>query len=261
MLVVGIDVGSVSAEAVVLKDGEVVGRSALPTGASARRAGERALQAALERSGVTGEDLDYIVATGYGRASLEFANRQVTEISCHARGAHHLFPDVRTVIDIGGQDSKAIRVDENGAVIDFAMNEKCAAGTGRFLEVMARALELKVEDLQELSLHARRAASINSICTVFAESEVVSLIAEDVPVDEIVAGLHASIAERVSSLVRRVGLEPRVVMTGGVARNRGVVRALEEHLGCSVTVPEDPQIVGALGAALLAEDFACRSIG
>jgi predicted CoA-substrate-specific enzyme activase len=257
-IVAGIDVGSVSAEAVIWQDGRALATSIVATGASSRRAAERALETALETSGLRRGDIDYIVATGYGRAAVDYANRQITEITCHARGAHHLFPDVGTVIDIGGQDSKVIRVDTSGSSIDFVMNEKCAAGTGRFLEVMARALEVDMGALQELSARARRVASISSMCTVFAESEVVSLVAENVPVDEIVAGLHAAIAERVSAMAHRVGLAPRVVMTGGVARNGGVVRALEQRLSCAISVAPEPQIVGALGAALLAVQFVLR---
>jgi len=260
LLVAGVDVGSVSAEAVIMQNGQVRATSIVPTGASSRRAGERALEVALGQAALGLADLAYIVATGYGRAVLNFAHRQVTEITCHARGAHHLFPDVGTVIDIGGQDSKVIRVDAKGAGSDFVMNEKCAAGTGRFLEVMARALEVEVTDLQELAHRAARPARISSMCTVFAESEVVSLVAEDVPMEEIVAGLHAAIAERVSVMVHRVGVAPRVVMTGGVAKNGGVVRALEQRLGCVITVAPEPEMVGALGAALLAGQYASRRV-
>jgi predicted CoA-substrate-specific enzyme activase len=194
------------------------------------------------------------VATGYGRVAVEFADTQVTEISCYARGIHHLYPEVMTVIDIGGQDSKVVAVGPGGKPLDFAMNDKCAAGTGRFLEVIARAMELDLEDMGPNALRARRAADISSTCTVFAESEVVTLVAEGVPREEIVAGICRSIARRVGGMARRVGVEPPVAFAGGVAKNVGVVRALEEVLGETLIVPEEPQIVGALGAALVARD-------
>ncbi len=255
-LVAGVDVGSVSGEAVLLAGGQIVAQSTVPTGSSSRLAGERALGLALERAGVRREEVTFLVATGYGRTAIASAQRRVTEITCHARGAWHLFPGVATVIDIGGQDCKAIRVGERGAAADFVMNDRCAAGTGRFLEVMARALEVPLEQLAELSGRAVRVASISSMCTVFAESEVVSLVAEGVAVEEIVAGLHAAVAERVSGMVQRLGLAPPVVMTGGVAYNAGVVRAIERRLGCPVTVPPNPHLVGALGAALIAAELA-----
>jgi len=252
----GIDVGSLSAEAVLLRNGTILAYSILPTGANSRGAAERALDEALEKAGIRQDDIAATVATGYGRINVPFAARQVTEISCHARGVTHLFPDARTVIDIGGQDSKAIRVAPGGKVLDFAMNDKCAAGTGRFLEVMARALEVELAELGNLALEARKAAAISSMCTVFAESEVVSLIAQGVPRDEIARGLCNAVAERIANLVHRVGLEPQVVMTGGVAKNAGVVRAIEEKLGERLVIPPEPQITGALGAALLAEETA-----
>lgn len=258
MLAVGIDIGSLSAEAVVIKDGEMVGYSILPTGADSRQAAERALTLALARAEESPEAVVCAVATGYGRMNVPFADLQVTEITCHARGAFQLYPDTRTVIDIGGQDSKVIRLDASGVVADFAMNDKCAAGTGRFLEVMARALETEVEALSDLAAGAARAARISSLCTVFAESEVVALIGQGKPREEIARGLLESVAERTAALVSRVGLEPPVLMTGGVAKNAGVVRALSERLGVKVAVPPEPQIVGALGAALIAWSRAVR---
>jgi predicted CoA-substrate-specific enzyme activase len=178
----------------------------------------------------------------------------VTEISCYARGIHHLYPEVQTVIDIGGQDSKVVAVGPRGRPLDFAMNDKCAAGTGRFLEVMVRALQMELKELGPSALRARRAANISSTCTVFAESEVNSLVAEGADREEIVAGLCRAIAQRVGAMARRVGVEPPVAFAGGVAKNVGVVRALEEALGAQLVVPEEPQIVGALGAALVARD-------
>ncbi len=252
-LYAGIDVGSLTTEAVLLRGREILGYAITRTGADAAGAAERALRAALERAGVPRAEVARCVATGYGRMRVPFAQRQVTEITCHARGASFLYPGARTVIDIGGQDSKVIRLEADGSVTDFLMNDKCAAGTGRFLEVMAQALELAVEALGEVDREAERAAEISSMCTVFAESEVVSLIARGVPRPEIVRGLHAAVAERTAALAHRVGVVPEVVMTGGVAKNKGVVAALAARLGVPILVPPEPQIIGALGAALVAQ--------
>ncbi|MGC7846894.1 acyl-CoA dehydratase activase [Desulforudis sp. 1088] len=251
-IVAGIDIGSLSAEAVIMGAKEILGYSIVPTGADSRKAAETALEKALASAGRSRDAIRFVVATGYGRANVPFADLQVTEITCHGRGAVYLFPGARTVIDIGGQDSKVIRLDERGTVVDFVMNDKCAAGTGRFLEVMARALETEVERLSEVAATAGRPAAISSMCTVFAESEVVSLIGQGSPRDEIARGLLESVAERTASMVHRVGLVPEVVMTGGVAKNSGVVRALAKRLGTVIHVPDEPQIVGALGAALVA---------
>ncbi len=259
IVVAGIDVGSVSAEAVLMAGGRILAQVVTATGANSRVAGDRVLEMALREAGVTREQVRFIVATGYGRKALEKASRSVTEITCHARGAHYLFPEVATVIDIGGQDSKVIRVDRSGAAVDFVMNDRCAAGTGRFLEVMARALDVPLERLGETSGRAHRPAAISSTCTVFAESEVVSLVAEGVPVEEIVAGLHAAVAERIHGMVQRLGLAEPAVMSGGVAHNSGVVRAISKRLGCSLKVAPEPHLVGALGAALVASEMASRA--
>ncbi|HHY45838.1 MAG TPA: 2-hydroxyglutaryl-CoA dehydratase [Firmicutes bacterium] len=256
MPVAGIDVGSLSAEAVIMRGDEVLGYSILPTGADSRGAAEKALAVALENAHMTAGDLAFIVATGYGRISVPFANKRVTEITCHAKGAHFLFPKTRTVIDIGGQDSKVIQIDESGRVVDFAMNDKCAAGTGRFLEVMARALEVDLEAMGDLSKKSRKHLVISSMCTVFAESEVVSLIARGEAKEDIISALHESVAERVSSLAQRVGVLHQVTMTGGVAKNEGVVRSLGQKLGMPMNIPPEPQIVGALGAAIISRELA-----
>ncbi len=258
-VVAGIDVGSLSAEAVLLEAGRVVNFSIIPTGVDSRKAAEKALTAAMESAGLQFDDLAVIVATGYGRISIPFAHKRITEITCHGRGAFYLDPAVRTVIDIGGQDSKVIRLNQQGKVLDFAMNDKCAAGTGRFLEVMATALEVELENLAALSDQAVRAISISSTCTVFAETEVVSLLAGGADRAEIARGLHESIAARTSSLVYRVGLDEAVMMTGGVAKNSAVVKALEEKLQLRIIVPPEPQIAGALGAALLAWEDCCAA--
>ncbi len=244
MIVAGMDIGSITAETVILQDNQMLSSSIVPTGANSRTAAERSLAAALKQASLRQEDLAAIVTTGYGRASFPSATKMITEITCHARGAFFVYPETRTVIDIGGQDSKVIRLDKQGRNVDFQMNDKCAAGTGRFLEVMARALEVKLEDLGRLSRSAQRTIKISSMCTVFAESEVVSLIAENQPQEVIIRGLHDAIADRILGMVRRVGVEEKVTLTGGVAKNEGVVQALEERLGVKVLVPPEPQIIG-----------------
>jgi predicted CoA-substrate-specific enzyme activase len=202
---------------------------------------------------IDGSSIKRIISTGYGRNSLEFADKAVTEITCHAVGAHYLNPKVRSVIDIGGQDSKAISIDERGGVKDFAMNDKCAAGTGRFLEVMARALEVDLEDFGNLSITADQPSKISSLCTVFAESEVISLISQGEKRENIIAGIHESIAARVSAMANRVGIKTPIMMTGGVAKNVGVLKALETKLGQPIEVSEKTQVTGAIGAALIAQ--------
>ena len=258
MIFAGMDIGSITTETVILEENQILTSTILPTGANSRRAAERSLDAALAKAKIKREDLAFIVSTGYGRASFPLANKMITEITCHARGAFFTRPQTRTVIDIGGQDSKVIRLDGKGRNVDFQMNDKCAAGTGRFLEVMAHALEVEVEDLGRLSLSAPGTIKISSMCTVFAESEVVSLIAENQPKEVIIRGLHDSIADRIVGLVRRVGVEPDVTLTGGVAKNGGVVHALEGRLGVKLFIPPEPQIIGALGAALLARGLSTR---
>jgi len=256
MYAVGIDIGSTSGEALILKGDDIVAWSIVDTGYNSRRAAVLALEEALAQAGLSWSDVGPVVSTGYGRMAVEFAERRVTEISCYARGIHHLFPQVRTVVDIGGQDSKVVAVGPGGRALDFAMNDKCAAGTGRFLEVTARALQLDLDELGSCALRARQAAPISSTCTVFAESEVITLVAEGVDRAEIVAGLCMAIARRVGAMARRVGVEPPVAFAGGVAKNAGVARALEKVVGESFLIPEEPQIVGALGAALIARDGA-----
>lgn len=250
----GIDVGSLTAEVVIVEQGEIVSYTICPTGSNSRKAAETAMKEALLKADLSLSDLQYTIATGYGRVNIDFADKRVTEITCHGRGAYFWNSGVRTVIDIGGQDSKVIRLNADGRVVDFAMNDKCAAGTGRFLEVMAQALEVELNRLAELSGKAENTISISSMCTVFAESEVVSLIARGLPREDIARGLHQSIADRTAGLVKRVGLEELVMMTGGVARNSAVVSALNDKLKTVMIIPPEPQIAGALGAALLAEE-------
>jgi len=253
MFVAGIDVGSLTAKTVILNDeGRVVGQAITLTGAFSQKAGEKAFEMALAMADIGASDITYVLATGYGRKNIPFAHAEMTEISCHAKGAHQLFPEARTIIDIGGQDSKAIALSESGAPVNFIMNDKCAAGCGRFLEVMARALETEVEKMGELSLRSTKNIQISSMCTVFAESEVVSAVANKCSRSDIINGIHQAIAKRVSIMIDHVGLIERVMMSGGVAKNIGVVRALESQLGTTLLVPEEPQLVGALGAAFIA---------
>ncbi len=258
--VAGIDIGSLSAEALILDmEGGIAGYAIVQTGANSTDAALSALEKAFLASGIKRDQIRRTVATGYGRVSIPFADKRVTEISCHAMGAFHLFPDTGIVIDIGGQDSKVIRVGEGGRVLDFAMNDKCAAGTGRFLEVMADKLQVELDDMGPLSLKAGGEVGISSVCTVFAESEVVSLVARNHPKEEIIRGLHRAIVNRVWSMVKGIGVRGAVTMSGGVAKNTGVVRLMEEKLGQPIHVYSEPQIIGALGAALLARrDFQGR---
>ena len=254
-LVAGIDSGSTTTKAIVLdRERKVLGFSILPTGAESRNASSQALSRVLDEIGACQQDLSFVVATGYGREIAGDAKGTVTEITCHARGVHALMNTVRTIIDIGGQDSKAIRINGQGRVQDFAMNDKCAAGTGRFLEVMSQSLGVPLQAMGERAARATKEVRVSSMCTVFAESEVVSLVAKGERVEDILNGIHQAIADRVASLALRVGLEPPVAVTGGVAMNGGVVRALEVRLQASVAVPENPQLTGALGAAMIAWD-------
>ncbi len=251
MYVLGIDSGSTSTNAVLMNEKkEILAYRILRTGAKSTESAKKILELILSDAGLTRDDIDVIVSTGYGRVSIPFADKNVTEISCHGKGAHFLNPDVRTILDIGGQDSKAIRLNEKGEVTDFVMNDKCAAGTGRFLEMMARTLEVGVDELGSLSAQSKKDITISSMCSVFAESEVISLIAQDTDTADIVHGLHKAIIERAYSLIRRVSPEPGYMMTGGVAKNAGVVKALEEKVGESVYISPEPEIVGAIGAAL-----------
>jgi predicted CoA-substrate-specific enzyme activase len=268
MLTAGLDIGSVSTEMVILKDGEVLCVQVIPTGSSSKRAAEEVFEKTCRKASLDRSSFDFIVTTGYGRKAvingqkngdMDIGDKAVTELSCHARGAFELDNEVRTVIDIGGQDSKVIKVGPGGRGLDFVMNDKCAAGTGRFLEVMARTLEVTVEQMGDIALSAGKTVAISSMCTVFAESEVVSLIADGCPKESIIRGLMDAVAVRVSGMAHRVGLERRVMLTGGVAKNGGVVRAMKEKTKTDIEVSDDPQIVGALGAAFIALDEAMKT--
>ncbi|MFZ5867060.1 MAG: acyl-CoA dehydratase activase [Thermodesulfobacteriota bacterium] len=260
MYFVGIDVGSLSTETVIVDHtGTMVSYHISSTGANSRTAGEGSFAAALASGGIAQSDVNFTVATGYGRVSIPFADKTVTEITCHARGAVHLFPATQTIIDVGGQDSKVIRVSQDGKVADFNMNDKCAAGTGRFLEVMARALEIDLDRMGPLSLRSTCDVSISSMCTVFAESEVISLVARATPKEDILNAIHKSICNRLAPLMDAVGIRMEVTMTGGVAKNSGIVEKIREKVGQPINVPEEPQIVGALGAALIARDMSTHA--
>ena len=252
----GIDSGSASTDVVILdQDANIVSGIVLPTGAGASMSAEKALNAAVEDAKLTRADISRVVTTGYGRTAIENSDKSITEITCHARGAHFLDPSVRTVIDIGGQDSKVIVMDQDGRVLNFVMNDKCAAGTGRFLDMMARTMEMTLDEMSLKGLTYKEDINISSTCTVFAESEVVSLIAENKATDDIVHGLDKSVASRTVSLAARVGGTAPFMMTGGVSRNKGLVKALEEKLGARLVISEKAQLCGALGAALYAREM------
>ena len=251
MYVLGIDSGSTSTNAVILNENkEIVAFDVVRTGAKSGESAERILSEILERAGLKREDISLIVSTGYGRVSIPFADENVTEISCHGRGAHYFNPDVRTILDIGGQDSKAIRLNENGEVVDFVMNDKCAAGTGRFFEAMANAFEMSLPDFCKLSLQAKNTIPITAQCTVFAESEVISLVGEGKPMDEIAAGIQLAVAKRCFVMAKKSGATDSITLTGGCAKNEGLKKAIEKVLKIKVVdLSIDPQLMGALGAA------------
>lgn len=248
----GIDVGSTASKCIVLKDGKEIEGKALISFGAGTSGPMRAWQEVLLQAGLTAENLEFVLATGYGRNMVEGADAQMSELSCHARGACELFPDARTVIDIGGQDAKVLRIGVNKTMENFVMNDKCAAGTGRFLEVMARVLEVDINDMADLSARSRQRVNISSTCTVFAESEVISQLSSNTDKCDIINGIHRSVAGRTGGLAKRLGIVPQVVMTGGVAKNAGVVKALEEELNTTIVTSPLAQYAGALGAALFA---------
>jgi (R)-2-hydroxyacyl-CoA dehydratese activating ATPase len=256
----GVDVGSTQTKAVIVgEDGRMVGRSLVETGANVMRAAENAFAEALADAGVREEEVEYVIGTGYGRYRVTFGNTQVTEISCHGRGAVHMFPATRTVVDMGGQDTKAIKVSPTGEIVDFCMNDKCAAGTGRFLGAAASALGLGLDELGPTAMRGTRPIRITTTCTVFAESEVLSWLGRGKKIEDILLAVHQSIAARSAGLLRRVGLDGEVTFTGGVARNVAMVHTLQERLGVELNVSEDSHFMGALGAALFALDHVLTS--
>lgn len=252
MYTMGIDIGSSSSKAVILRDGgEVVAATAVQAGTGSSGPA-RVLREIQTCSGLSLKEMSFVLATGYGRAGVEAADKQMSEITCHAKGVFFQNQEARTIIDIGGQDVKAISLDERGGIRQFYMNDKCAAGTGRFLEVMARVLEVNLDELSSYHFRSNHPATVSSTCTVFAESEVISLLSQGIPKEDIIAGIHFSVAVKACALAQRVGVREEVVMCGGVARNGGVADAIQSALGARVTVTHTPQLTGALGAALLA---------
>lgn len=249
----GVDVGSTQTKAVMMEESAgIVGRAIVDTGANVSKAAENAFLTLCHAVQVDPRAVGFVVGTGYGRYKIAFGNAQMTEISCHARGAHHVFPNTRTVIDMGGQDSKAIRVGPGGEVLDFVMNDKCAAGTGRFLANAAEVLGISLDEVGPLSLQATRPVKITTVCTVFVESDILSYLAQGKKGADILGGVHLAIAKRTVSLARRTSIEPAITVTGGVARNIGMVKALEEVLGVPLQVSPDSHFTGAIGAALYA---------
>lgn len=256
MFAAGIDIGSTASKAVIVDEkGALKAKAVVPIG-TGTVGPARVFAQVLEQAGIVRDDVGWITATGYGRFSFEGTNDQKSELSCHAKGITWLLPATRTIVDIGGQDIKVMRISDQGRLQNFVMNDKCAAGTGRFLDTMAKVLDVDVTDLSNLSSHADESIEISSTCTVFAESEVISKLAANVKLENIVAGIHKSVARRVASLVQRVGVQPDVAMSGGVALNEGLVHSLEEEIHSQINVHQDCQLAGALGAAL----FACRSM-
>jgi len=259
MLVAGVDVGSTTTKAALLDENKRIrALSLVDTGANVVRAAERAFGKAMRQAGLEEWDVNFTVGTGYGRYRVPFGDLQVTEISCHAKGACFLFPLTRTILDMGGQDTKAIRVNERAEVKDFAMNDKCAAGTGRFLAAAAQVLGLGLEELGRVSTQAKKPLKITNVCTVFVEQEIVMHLARGCQVADVLAGVHSAIAGRSVALLRRVGLEEQITFTGGVARNSGMVGALEERLKLKLNVAPESQHIGAIGAALFAWEQAAR---
>lgn len=258
----GVDVGSTQTKAVIIDESQqIISRSLIDTGANVIRAAEGAFNTALAEGGIQDEEIEYVIGTGYGRYRVTFGNDQVTEISCHGRGAVHMFPNTRTVIDMGGQDTKAIRVSPTGEIVDFCMNDKCAAGTGRFLGAAAAALDIPLDELGPTALRYEKPVRISTTCTVFAESEVLSWLGKGKKIEDILWGVHQSIANRSAGLLRRVGIEEEVTFTGGVTKNTAMIEALVLKLGLRMNVSEESHYMGALGAAMFALDHILESRG
>ncbi|MDH5644008.1 MAG: acyl-CoA dehydratase activase [Gemmatimonadota bacterium] len=256
----GVDVGSTQTKAVIIDEKmEIVGRALTDTGSNVVKAAEKAFQQAMSDAKLEEREVEYVVGTGYGRYKVTFGNTQVTEISCHGRGAVHMFPETRTVVDMGGQDTKAISVAPSGEIVDFCMNDKCAAGTGRFLGAASSALDIPLGELGNTALRGERPVKISTTCTVFAESEVLSWLGKGKKIEDILLGVHQSIAARSVGLLRRVGIHDEVTFTGGVAKNHAMVETLNERLGLKVNVSDESHYMGALGAALFAMDHILTS--
>ncbi len=257
MITAGIDTGSSSAKAVIIEDSKIISSSIIPTGPNSTETARQVLEEALSTNGVSMKDIKYVVSTGYGRINVPFAQKNITEISCHARGVVAVFPKARTILDMGGQDCKAIRCDEQANVLNFLMNDKCAAGTGRYLERIATTLNIPIQDIGPLSLQTVEGpAPISSFCTVFAQGDVISLLRQGKHINDILAGVCEALTERIQTLIRRIGLVEDFSISGGIAKNIGVVKRLERNLGVKAYIAPEPQIIGALGAALFAQRLA-----
>jgi predicted CoA-substrate-specific enzyme activase len=250
----GIDVGSTMTKAVILNKG-IIASIIGPTGPEQRRLANKVMEEALSRAALSFQAITYVVSTGYGRINVPFADKQFTEISCHAKGIVSLFPNAKTIIDIGGQDIKAIKIDTTGKTTDFVMNDKCAAGSGRFIEVIADTLGVALDKVGDVSLQSKNPAKISNICTIWAQQEVAASLAQGLPISDLLAGVHHSLADRICRMVNRLMVEEAVIVTGGGAKNKGLLKALSEQLGHEVLVPEEPLITGALGAALLGKEI------
>jgi (R)-2-hydroxyacyl-CoA dehydratese activating ATPase len=260
----GLDLGSTMTKVLIIDENDkTLATIKNHTGPEHRRHANKVMVQALEQAHLTIADISYVITTGYGRMNVPFSDRQVTELTCHARGILHLFPSARTVLDIGGQDAKGLKLDSKRILTDFIVNDKCAAGTGRFLEIIARKLGIEIEELSTIAARATAPAAISNTCTIFAEQEVVAKISEGENIANIIAGLHSAVASRAVTMLKRLKIEPDIVFTGGVAKNRGMVQAVSEQLRREILVPPDPLITGALGAALLAKEtaMAAKSTG
>jgi predicted CoA-substrate-specific enzyme activase len=260
VIVAGVDIGSSAAKAVILEDGNIIAASTIPTGVDSADTAQRVMEKTLKASNLRMEDIQYAVSTGYGRVNVPFAKKNITEISCHARGVVSLLPKVRTILDMGGQDCKAIQCDERGNVVKFVMNEKCAAGTGRYLERVASALDIPIQDIGGLSLQTVEGpVSISSYCAVFAQDDVILLVRQGKHLNDILAGVCEALAERTQNLILKIGIVEDFSICGGIAKNIGVVKRLERNLGVKASIAPEPQIAGALGAALFAQEIASTS--
>jgi predicted CoA-substrate-specific enzyme activase len=251
----GIDVGSTMTKVVILNDG-IIASIIGPTGPEQRRLANKVMEEALRKAAISFQKITYIVSTGYGRINVPFSDRQFTEITCHAKGIVNLFSRAKTIIDIGGQDVKGIKIDAHGKIIDFVMNDKCAAGSGRFIEMIADTLGVPLDKVGDLSLQSKNPAMISNICTIWAQQEVAASLAKGVPVPDLLAGVHKSLADRISRMVNRLKVEEAIIVTGGGGKNKGLLKALSEQLGHEILVPEEPLITGAFGAALMGKEIA-----
>jgi len=250
--VAGIDIGSAFSKAVIMAKSGVIAYEVVPSGGNYKITAEQVIEEALTKAEISLKDIAYTVATGYGATSVSFSSETASDISCLARGVYYLFPNARTIIDIGGQFTRVFKLNDRGKATAFLLSEKCAAGSGRFLQVIARVLQIDLEDIGELSLKSKKKVDFNTGCAVFAESEAVSRIAEGAAKEDILAGLHRTLAAKIQTMVARLGIEPDCAVVGGGAKDIGLVKSIEEGLGCKLLLPEEPRIVAALGAALVA---------